>query len=174
MSCSYNHSVKQTCQLVFTRILEGGMKIKFLWLFLVFTSVSIAISSCAPAEDTPGPGEEEILPGTPPGDPLASPAAGGAQLVAIGEQVYIDQCMACHQQDGSGMGQVYPALDNNPFVTGDPEPVIEIVLYGEGSMPAFNRILADEEVAGVVSFIRRAWSNRADFVTLELVQAARR
>jgi mono/diheme cytochrome c family protein len=152
----------------------GGMKNTLCFWLLILAAVSLALSSCSPVEDTPGPGEEEIIPGTPPGDPLASPSAGGPQLIALGEEVYINQCLACHQQDGSGMGQVYPALDGNQFVTGDPQPVIEIVLYGEGAMPAFGRILTDEETAAVVSFIRQAWSNRADFVTLELVQSVRR
>jgi cytochrome c6 len=157
---------------------------KPVFIIALLAVAAFGMAACAPDEqaETPfaAPPEngipetgEEILPGTPPGDPLASPAAGGAQLLNLGEAIYNEQCTFCHQQDGSGMQGVYPALDGSLFVTGDPIPVIEIVLHGRGGMPAFAGILADEETAGVVSFIRRAWSNQAAFVTIEQVQAAR-
>jgi mono/diheme cytochrome c family protein len=141
--------------------------------FSLILILAFSLAACSPADDTPGPGEEEILPDTAPGDPRPSPMAAGDQLLNLGEGVYMEQCAFCHQVDGTGMGNVYPALDGNPVVTGDPQPVIDIVLRGRGAMPAFAGILTDEELAAVVSFIRRAWTNQADFVTIEQVEAAR-
>jgi cytochrome c oxidase subunit II len=121
----------------------------------VFIIASLAVAAfgmaaCAPPENgIPDTGEEE--------------------LVRMGEQVYADRCAGCHLPDGLGE----PPLDANPFVTGDPHPVIAIVLHGNGDMPAFGERLTDEEVAGVVTYIRNAWTNNASTVTISDVQAAR-
>jgi mono/diheme cytochrome c family protein len=151
----------------------GTMDLKQVWFFLFLVTALLFVTSCSPVDETPGPGEEEILPGTPPGDPLASPAAAADHLLNLGEGVYLAQCAECHQFDGSGTQEVYPALAGNPVVTGDPIPVIEIVIYGRGDMPPFGGILTVEEIASVVSFIRNAWTNQATFVTSEQVEAAR-
>jgi mono/diheme cytochrome c family protein len=58
-------------------------------------------------------------------------------------------------------------------VTGDPEPVIEIVVDGQGAMPAFGDELDDEEIAAVVSYIRNTWGNDAGVVDPAAVEALR-
>ena len=40
--------------------------------------------------------------------------------------------------------------------------LIEVVLHGREDMPAFAARLSDDEVAAVLTYIRNAWSNRAD------------
>ncbi|WP_291779360.1 cytochrome c [Luteibacter sp.] len=111
--------------------------------------------------------------------------AGAKDLVANGRGTYERQCAACHGDDGRGKGDAYPPLDRNPTVT-DPTGinVIRAVLSGgfspatEGnprpySMPPFSQRLDDDEVAGVVSYIRQAWSNKASAVSPGDVRAYR-
>ena len=58
--------------------------------------------------------------------------------------VYINQYKHCHQSEGQGYAQVFPNLAGNPIVILDtPEPTIEIVLHGRGSMPSFLHSLTD-------------------------------
>ncbi|KAG9613368.1 hypothetical protein KCV01_g1245, partial [Aureobasidium melanogenum] len=111
--------------------------------------------------------------------------AGAKDLVANGRGTYEKHCAACHGDDGAGKGDAYPPLDRNPTVT-DPTGinVIRAVLSGgfapatEGnprpySMPPFSQRLDDDEVAGVVSYIRQAWSNKASAVSPGDVRAYR-
>jgi mono/diheme cytochrome c family protein len=144
------------------------MKMKLSAVFTIIAIFALLLVACSPEEPVDAPPAE-----TPPPPDGEIPATGEEELMQIGEQVYAGQCAACHMEDGSGDGDLYPPLDDNPFVTGDPEAVIEIVLLGEGAMPAFGGVLTDEEAAGVVTYIRNAWTNDASVVTEEDVQAVR-
>src|SRR4051812_6997065 len=80
------------------------------------------------------------------------------QLISRGQQVYLEQCAECHQLDGSGYSNLYPALAGNPLVTlHDPEPVILTVTYGQGSMMSFRSKISGDDIAAVLSYIRNAW-----------------
>lgn len=99
-----------------------------------------------------------------------------------GEKVYARNCQACHQATGTGVGTTFPPLDGSEWVVGNPETLTAIVLHGitgeitvggtafRGQMPPFKDQLTTEEIAAVTSYVRGAWSNRADPVTLELVE----
>lgn len=98
-----------------------------------------------------------------------------------GEQIYSEHCVACHGKGGRGVAGVYPPLDGNPSVI-EPSGInaTRAVLLGgfspltqayprPYSMPPFAQQLTDAEVAAVVSYIRRSWSNRASSVRAEAV-----
>jgi glucose/arabinose dehydrogenase/cytochrome c5 len=101
--------------------------------------------------------------------PTQEMTADQDQLVQVGQQVFANQCTACHGAQGeAAMG---PGMANNSFVTqADPEPVIRIVVHGQGAMPGFGDRLTDEQIAGVVSYIRNAFGNNASVVTPEEVE----
>jgi cytochrome c6 len=98
-------------------------------------------------------------------------------LVKQGQEVFADNCAQCHRSNGEGLPGTFPALTKNPFVVGDPKPVIATVLNGRkgglGQMPAWKDQLDDGQIAAVVTYIRQAWANRAAAVTPALVAAAR-
>ena len=83
----------------------------------------------------------------------------------------------CHRANGEGLPVKFPALNKNPLVLGDPQPVIGVVLNGRkgnlGKMPSWKDKLNDQEIAGVVTYIRGAWDNKTPAVTPEMVQALR-
>jgi mono/diheme cytochrome c family protein len=102
------------------------------------------------------------------------PAEGG--LIALGEQVYGQNCADCHGKQGEGAAGAYPALAGNravvmvshvntvqailsggfaPATLGNPQP------YG---MPPFRTLLTDTDIAAVSSYIRQSWGNRANAV----------
>jgi mono/diheme cytochrome c family protein len=86
-------------------------------------------------------------------------------LIQDGESVYLENCARCHNLDGQGFPRIYPNLAGNPLVTlHDSAPVIETVLNGQGSMPAFKNSLSAEELASVISYIRNTWGNNASVV----------
>lgn len=111
--------------------------------------------------------------------------AAPVDLEALGRQVYQSACVACHQSSGLGLAGAFPPLDGSEWVTGNPDAPIGIVLHGlsgpievkgvvyNGVMPAFGAQLSDDEVAAVVSYVRGAWSNKADPVLPESVAELR-
>ena len=103
-------------------------------------------------------------------------AAGGA---VDGKALYAAQCAACHQPTGAGLPGVFPPLDGSEWVQGEPRVLANILLHGitgeitvkgnkyQGAMPAFPQ-LSDAELAGIASFIRGNWSNKAEPLQAEL------
>ncbi len=67
-----------------------------------------------------------------------------------GKVIYDGSCAGCHGKDGRGSGPVDLLEDPD----GPDEEFIEIILYGEGNMPAYADQLDDQEIADVVAHIR--------------------
>jgi mono/diheme cytochrome c family protein len=133
-------------------------------LFTLVLTASLVLAACGPRDDAPQPQDPAgEVPGTGQTD----------ELMEIGARVYQDQCASCHGPDGMGLAPTFPPMDGNQFVQGDPIQVINIVVHGRNGMPPFGGILTDEEIAGVVTYIRGAWNNNASPVTVEAVQANR-
>ncbi|MGG6430584.1 c-type cytochrome [Acetobacter ghanensis] len=90
-----------------------------------------------------------------------------------GARVYVEQCAACHRNDGGGVARMFPPLAGNPVVVGDdPTSIAHIVMAGgvlpptnwapsAVAMPDYKNILSDQQMADVVNFIRSAWGNKA-------------
>jgi cbb3-type cytochrome c oxidase subunit III len=108
---------------------------------------------------------------------MGSPAWGTDEPVPRGKEIFASTCADCHRENGQGLPGTFPALNNNPFVAGAPQPVIATVLNGLkgnlGQMPAWKDKLDDNQIAAVITYIRQAWSNRAPAVTPAMVAAAR-
>lgn len=81
------------------------------------------------------------------------------QLVERGENVYRTFCMACHQEDGTGMPPAFPGLVDSPLINGPIEDHVDVVLNGVSgtSMAAFGGQLSPVDVAAVVTYERNAW-----------------
>ena len=93
-----------------------------------------------------------------------------------GQELYKTYCVACHGVNGGGVLYSKSALNDDVFVTGDPKEVIAVILYGRegaGTMPSWKMTLNDPEVAAVATYIRQAWSNRADPITAAMVTEVR-
>ncbi|HVD97663.1 MAG TPA: cytochrome c [Cytophagaceae bacterium] len=109
---------------------------------------------------------------------------GYAQTVSPGKKVYDNNCLTCHQADGSGVPGMNPPLSNVSWVTGDKQKLIQIVLNGlttpleiddevyHNPMPA-HKHLTDREVADVLTYIRSSFGNKASAVTVEEVKKVR-
>src|SRR5665213_1747224 len=108
-----------------------------------------------------------------------------AAALARGQALYVDNCTACHMDDGGGQAQAFPPLGRSAAIQErKPDTVIHIVLAGARmavtpgkptglAMPAFGWKLSDQEVADVVNYIRHAWGNRAPLVNAEAVADGR-
>jgi mono/diheme cytochrome c family protein len=118
-------------------------------------------------------------------DRTASTDPPDAALMKSGAQVYADECSACHMPNGTGQGDLFPALAGSPTVQQtDPTTLLHVVLRGALSvgtapaptapaMPQFGWILDDDAVAAVVTYIRNSWGNSAPQVTASQVKTTR-
>lgn len=111
------------------------------------------------------------------------------KLFDLGAEVYRREahCITCHQADGQGLPAAqFPSVAKSSWVNGDPRRLIRIVLHGlmgpidvngtkyPGQVPmtAFKG-LSDQEVAGVVTYVRNAFGNQGSAVTPAQVAAER-
>jgi cytochrome c6 len=102
----------------------------------------------------------------------ASPVANA--LVAEGQDIFNNVCIACHQPDGKGIEGIYLPLAGNPLVTlEDPTYLITVILNGRGGMPRFDTTYSDEQIAAIATYVRQEWENDAPPVTAEQVAAVR-
>lgn len=93
-----------------------------------------------------------------------------------GEKLYKTYCVVCHGIKGAGVLYPKSALNNDALVTGAPNELIAVILFGRdgaGAMPGWNMTLTDQDVAAVATYIRQAWSNRADPITPAMVKEIR-
>jgi len=109
-----------------------------------------------------------------------------------GAALFTSVCQTCHGPDGNGVKALAPPLNQSEWVTGSKDKLISIVLFGltgpvkvnghlyqapeiNGDMPGigYSQELANEDIAQLLSFIRKSWRNDAETVSTEEVAKVR-
>ncbi len=102
-----------------------------------------------------------------------------------GTQVFNTYCISCHQHNGKGDGSRFPTVANSDWVNGDKKRLISAVLNGingpievngksyNSPMPQHS-FLKDEEIAQVLTYIRKHFNNNPDSITSKEVSAIRK
>jgi mono/diheme cytochrome c family protein len=115
---------------------------------------------------------------------VAKPVQGGlAAQVTRGKQVYLEQCLACHQADAGGVPGMNPPLIKTKQILGEKTALIKIVLNGmqgvqidgedyHGVM-APHPDLTDQQIADVLTYVRNSFGNKASAVTAAQVKNVR-
>jgi len=91
---------------------------------------------------------------------LVAPAFGAD--LAKGKSIYGDKCLKCHGEKGRGDGRKAADLEKKPADYTDKakmakftdEDLKKAVKEGKKPMPAFGKKLSDEEIDGVIAYIR--------------------
>ena len=108
--------------------------------------------------------------------PAATPlTAGEQQRFDAGRRQYRTTCAPCHQQDGRGVTGLAPPLVGSKWVLGEPARLARIVLHGkEGAqmMPPLGA-LNDEQIAAILTYVRRGWGHQAGAVNPGLITEVR-
>ena len=92
-----------------------------------------------------------------------------------GEAVFVHVCAGCHMPDARGAAGAarYPALAQNAKLSAASYAVF-MVTNGRAGMPSFARLLDDDQIAGVVNYVRTHFGNDyKDAVTQADVKAVR-
>jgi mono/diheme cytochrome c family protein/glucose/arabinose dehydrogenase len=94
-----------------------------------------------------------------------------------GREVYVNLCQACHQPDGRGQDRVAPSLIDSPLLLASPEIPARVLLNGKegaiGLMPPVGSTLTDDQVASVLTYVRREWGQTGSPVDPPAVAAVR-
>jgi mono/diheme cytochrome c family protein len=83
----------------------------------------------------------------------------------VGEALYLNNCAQCHQPNGKGIPNVYPALASNKLVNASAVDVALVLLIGRGEMPSFAGMIPNAEIAAIVNYVRNAWGNEGEIIT---------
>ena len=106
------------------------------------------------------------------------------KVVLGGEKLYQINCRVCHQQNGQGDGIRFPTIAKTDWVNGNKDTLIGVLLKGlegpikingepfVGMMPKFSQ-LPDQDIASILSYIRRNFDNHSDSVTKTEVAVVR-
>ena len=105
------------------------------------------------------------------------------EQIAFGENVFSQNCAACHQPNGEGLAGAFPPLARSDYLNADTRRAIGVVLRGlagpitvngvsyNSLMPALG--LTDEDVANVLTYVYSQWGNNGTRVTPALVGQVR-
>jgi len=98
------------------------------------------------------------------------------ELMQHGEEVYKQNCVACHQAQGQGTPAMKaPALAGSKVATGPKEAHIDTVLQGRANtaMQSF-KALGNADLAAVITYERNSWGNKGGEVQPAEVAARRK
>lgn len=101
-----------------------------------------------------------------------------------GKTVYTSVCAGCHLPNGRGQDGLAPPLLDSDWILGNPQAIVRIVMHGLsgainvsgrsyiGEMPGLGS-LTDEQIASVLTYLRREWGHTAAPVDPALVGTIR-
>lgn len=122
------------------------------------------------------PGEQEIA--------IKALSAEEQKRFDLGKELFLASCAPCHQPHGMGQDGLAPPLVDSEWVLGPPERLARIALHGvrgklnvggqtyDLDMPSFG-VLDDEQIAAILTCIRRSWDHGANPVDPALVKSVR-
>jgi mono/diheme cytochrome c family protein len=99
--------------------------------------------------------------------PVAPLTAEEQTRFESGKALYASKCAGCHGPEGQGKDKV-AALANSKWVSAPAAFPIRILANGKegpfGLMPPVVKQLSDDQIAEVLTYIRRAWGNTASAI----------
>jgi len=118
--------------------------------------------------------------------PAAAPAQKAIPQATMdrGKQVYLEQCLACHQADGAGVPNMNPPLLKTKWVLGDKGTLVKVVLNGmtgdvDINDDTYHNVMAphpdltDQQISDVLTYVRNSWGNKATAISPAEVKAIR-
>jgi len=119
-------------------------------------------------------------PGAPPPPKIVPLTEAQTVLFEKGKTIYATLCAACHQPHGFGLDGLAPPLVDSEWVLGKPDILARIVMHGLAgpvkvsgrtynlAMPPLPQ-LTDEDIAGVLTYLRREWEHNGSAVESKFV-----
>jgi cytochrome c551 len=104
------------------------------------------------------------------------------QAYNAGKAYYHDACAKCHQEDGSGLGTLYPPLSNSDYLLKNPDKLACIIYNGmkgpvivndkqfNWAMPGHVN-MDDYELACLLTYVKSHWGGINQRVTIDQARA---
>lgn len=112
----------------------------------------------------------------------AAPAQAdpNAAMMARGEQLYKEKCIACHQANGQGMPNVFPSIVGSDFLLNQTKLAVAQVLNGSQHVAA-NRsvkypapmppqVNTKEDAVAVINYVLKNFGNNGNLITVDDVK----
>jgi mono/diheme cytochrome c family protein len=101
-----------------------------------------------------------------PAPPAVTPLTAAEQArFTAGQAVFQTRCVACHGAQGQGIEHQGAKLAGSPMVAAGQDVMIHILLNGKegtiGLMPPLGATMSDDELAQVITYVKRAFGNTA-------------
>jgi mono/diheme cytochrome c family protein len=98
----------------------------------------------------------------PPASTTPSASTGQAPAGDLGAKVYTERCVLCHGPNGKGDGPAAAGLNPKPRNHTDgsymnsrtDEQLLQVIRNGKGAMPAWGKVLSEEEIQAVLKHVR--------------------
>ena len=108
---------------------------------------------------------------------------GNQAIPDSGKIIYETYCLACHQEDGSGVPGMNPPLSKTDWVLGDSTRLIGVILKGlkdaeingdtYSNEMASHDFLTDKQISEVLTYVRKNFGNNAGAISVEDVKRQR-
>ncbi len=108
-----------------------------------------------------------------------------AEWMKRGQDLYQQNCAACHQPTGVGLPGAFPPLAKSDYIAKDPSVLIDVTLKGRQGkmtvngveynnvMPAMSH-LSDKDLAAIITYVLNSWDNPGGTVQMSKVAAYRK
>ena len=86
----------------------------------------------------------------------AEPTAQVASSPVNGQQLYNENCATCHQNGANGAPPLYGIMNRRELPSGTPATDVRVkdtIKMGRANMPAFGRVLNDQQVDAIVAYL---------------------
>jgi mono/diheme cytochrome c family protein len=107
----------------------------------------------------------------------AAAARTEPEFFAAGREIYQTLCVVCHQPDGRGRQNVAPTLVGSELTLAPAAVPIRIMLHGKRGpanvMPALGSFMSDEQIAAVLTYVRREWGQSGSAIEPAAVREVR-
>jgi mono/diheme cytochrome c family protein/glucose/arabinose dehydrogenase len=142
-----------------------------------------AFAALAAGTDSLSPRASAVLakivwPGKPGTIAVAPLTADEQQRFEKGRDIYRNICQGCHQPDGRGQDRLAPPLVGSTLALARADIPARILLSGKegptGLMPPIGSTIEDEQIASVLTYVRREWGQTGDPVSAAAVAEVRR
>jgi mono/diheme cytochrome c family protein len=113
------------------------------------------------------------------GAPVVAPLTAEEQArFAAGREIYRNICQGCHQPDGRGQDRIAPPIVGSPLALARADIPARILLSGKegpiGLMPPIGSTITDEQIAAVLTYVRREWGQSGAPVSAAAIADVRR
>ncbi len=102
------------------------------------------------------------------------------ESMSRGKQIYQNECMVCHMENGEGISGAFPPLANSDYFKNDVSKAVDAILNGLEGELVVNDVtyfgimdpvpLSDQEIADVLNYIRNSWGGTAEELNVADIQ----